>query len=185
MKRRAVLKGLATSLAGAVTAAPAAAAGVGAGDLHAHQGSPAAAASAEEHPPRLLDEHQRRTLASLADMLVPGAVAAGAVDLVDRVAAVGTAERQRQLLSALGSFDGEARAAKGVRWIDLDEASRMTILQSASTAASGAFRDHFLHLRTLVANAYYATEPGMRELGWTGRSAWMTLPGCTHTDGHA
>jgi hypothetical protein len=41
-------------------------------------------------------------------------------------------------------------------------------------------RDHFDRLRDLVARAYYATEPGMKELGYTVRMAWPSLPGCTH-----
>jgi len=41
-------------------------------------------------------------------------------------------------------------------------------------------RDHFDRLRDVVARAYYATESGMKELGFTGRMAWPGLPGCTH-----
>jgi hypothetical protein len=32
-----------------------------------------------------------------------------------------------------------------------------------------------------VARAYYATEPGMKELGFTGKMAWSSLPECHHT----
>jgi hypothetical protein len=174
VERRDLLKGLAAGLAGSV-ASPLPATSAAAPAPPSEQPSAAAAGL-----PRLLDDHQRRTLASLADLLVPGSVAAGVVDLVDRVAAVDAPTRQRQLLNALARFDSDARAAGAGRWIDLGEPAKLQILRQASAATP--VPDHFLSLRTTVANTYYATEPGMKELGWTGRTAWKELPACTHPD---
>jgi hypothetical protein len=154
---------------------------------------------------RFLDDHQRQTFASVADMLVPGAAAAGAVDLIDRVLAVESVPRQREFLNALGALEREARESNSARWIDLDELARMAILERAAsglesqplpppwtkgeptvfpepTGAPATLRDHFTRLRTMVAKAYFATEAGMRELGWIGRTGWAELPGCTHDD---
>jgi len=204
VKRRTVLRGLANGLAGTVVVSnvPASAALVDA--PHDGQTPSAGPPPAPGGRPGLLDDHQRRTLASLADMLVPGAVAAGVVDLVDRVLAVESPPRQREFLNALGAFEREAREAHGARWIDLEEPTRLAVLQRASTGAEArplpppwtkgaplvfaptdspppaTLRDHFTRLRTIVANAYYSTEPGMKELGWQGRVAWAELPGCTH-----
>jgi hypothetical protein len=207
MKRRTVLRGLASGIAGTVAGATIAPA-VGASEKpHEHQAGPAPVLA----PPdaRLLDEHQRKTLASLAEMLVPGSAAAGVVELIDRVAAVESPANQRRFLNALGAFERQAREAQGARWIDLDEPTRLKILQAASTAAEArprppawtkgkplvfaptdppppaTIRDHFDLLRSVVARAYYSTEPGMKELGWTGRAVFTSLPGCTHTDEHA
>lgn len=180
------MRGLASGIAGTVaatSAAPSSRAAV----AHALV-SDQAAALATTGLPRLLDQHQRRTLASLADLLVPGAAAAGAVDMIDRVAAVDTLARQRLLLNAIGAFEHVARTAHGKRWVDLDEPARLDVLREVSAGQVGprppaTLRNHFDHLRTLVANAYYATEPGMRELGWAGRTAWRELPGCDHPEG--
>lgn len=206
VERRAVLRGLASGLAGTVIASNATASA-------AAEGLPADAQPAAPPAPAgsvgLLDDHQRRTLANLADMLVPGAVAAGVVDLVDRVLAVESVARRREFLNALGAFEREARDAHGARWIDLDEPARIAILQRAATGAESrplpppwrageplvfestdppppaTLRDHFTRLRAIVANAYYSTEQGMRELGWQGRIGWTELPGCEHPDpGH-
>ena len=45
-------------------------------------------------------------------------------------------------------------------------------------------RDHFEEIKTRVSGAYYSSEIGMRELGFTGRTFFDGFPGCTHPDGH-
>ena len=199
IERRTLLKGLATGLAG-VAATPHTTA-------FGRTMEPAAQAPAQPADPavvRFLDDHQRQTLTSLAESLVPGSVAAGVVDLIDRVALVDTPARQRQLLNAIGRFEREARTAHGSRWVDLDEAARHGLLRQASQgpesrprqpvwvkgeplvfAASGppppeTLRDQFDYLRSAVSGAYYATDAGRKELGWTGRTVWTELPACTH-----
>jgi hypothetical protein len=206
LERRTMLRGLASGFAGvAVSKVPAVAHPTS--DAHGYAGDQPAqgAAGDPEVPATLLDEHQRAALASLAEMLVPGATAAGVVPLIDRTAALDSQPRQRLLLNAIGAFEHVARSERGGRWVDLDEPDRLAILQSASTAAPAVrkppawtrgmpiavptsehapatIRDHFTYLRTLVADAYFSTEPGMRELGWTGRTIWTALPGCDHPE---
>jgi hypothetical protein len=177
VERRDLLKSFAAGLAGTVASPlPSSATPVAAPEPGGEQPAGAAVAAL----PRLLDDHQRRTLSSLAELLVPGSVAAGVVDLIDRVAAVDAPPRQRQLLNALARFDNDARAAGAGRWIDLGRDAQLRILREASGATPPA--DHFLSLRSTVSNTYFATEPGMKELGWTGRTAWKELPACTHPD---
>ncbi len=205
VRRRAVLKGLATGLAGAV-AIPGAGSLVNA-DAGSAPGSAQAAGAAGVDAAalaRLLDDREHATLASLCELLLPGSAAAGVPDLVDRVAAVDSAEGQREFLKALRAFEHEARARHAARWIDLDAAAQIAILEDASTGPLGTPRpdgwtrgqpiavesdepdapatprDHLEYLRAVVARAYFATEPGMRELGWTGRQAWRGLPVCDH-----
>ena len=199
IERRTLLKGLAAGLAGTV-GGPALVSGGAPATVETMQQSAGAAASNAS----FLDNYQRQTLTSLADSLVPGAVAAGVVDLIDRVASVEAPARQRQLLNAIGHFEQEARAKHGARWIDLDEPARLDLLREASTGpesrppqpawvkgepmvfeSPGPFgpatlHDHFEYLRTTIATAYFTTEPGMKELGSTGQNAWRELPGCTH-----
>lgn len=204
IERRTLLKGLAAGLAGAVAGPALVTASTSAEvptPVETVQAQPAVATTAAVG---LLDNHQRQTLTSLADALVPGAVGAGVVDLIDRVASVETPARQRQLLNAIGHFEQDARTKHGKRWIDLDEAVRLDLLRQASTGPESrppqaawvkgqpmvfestgpsrppTLRDHFDYLRTTIATAYFTTEPGMKELGWTGQNAWRELPGCTH-----
>jgi len=189
--RRDALQSLATGLAGTV-AAP-----------HAAPLVPLTQALGErEDHPRLLDDHRLATLTDLAERIVPGSGPAGVADLLDRVMAVEPREDQTRFSSALGAFDREARDRHARGWLELDESQKQEILETASTLAGAPaprpwskgqpldpepeepppanLRDHFDRLRDLVARAYYATEPGMKELGWAGRMAWPSPPGCTH-----
>jgi hypothetical protein len=156
-----------------------------------------------EQFPRLLDDHRRAMLARLTEQLVPGSGAAGVADLLDRVMAVEPIEDQTRFLSALGAFEREARDRHARGFLEIDESQQQEILRAASTLEPALseppawtkgqpvenepegpppanLRDHFDRLRDRVARAYYATEPGMKELGFTGRMAWPGLPGCTH-----
>ena len=45
-------------------------------------------------------------------------------------------------------------------------------------------RDHFDNLKGWISGAYYSSEVGMRELGWTGQVMFESFPGCEHPDGH-
>ena len=192
--RRDVLQSLATGLAGAV-AAPGAAASV-------HP--PQDAGGQQQEFPRLLDDHRRAMLARITEQIVPGSGAAGVAEILDRVMAVEPIEDQRRFLSALGAFEREARDRHARGWLEIDESQQQEILHATSTLAPAQpiprawtkgqpvepepegppvpanLRDHFDRLRDLVARAYYATEPGMKELGFTGRMAWPSLAGCTH-----
>lgn len=194
IKRRTLLKGLAGGFAGSVAASGQA---TTSDEMAVVQGPPAAATNPVTGLPRLLDDHQRRTLSSLAEILVPGAAAAGVVDLMDRVAAIDSSTGQRRLLNAIARFDHEAQSAHGRPWNDIDDRSRLAILIRASASAvpaptpatqpaspaEASLTAQFEYLRSAVATVYFRTEAGMRERGWTGRTAWTALPGCPHPAG--
>jgi hypothetical protein len=180
IERRTLLKGLAAGVAGTLASADPAAALEPAIE-QAAQPTPPTPVSAL---PRILDDHQRRTLTSLAEILVPGSVAAGTVDLIDRVSAIETPIAQRRLLNAIARFDQEAQSAHAQPWIALGEASRLAILRRAADAVTPGTPEglaaQFAYLRERVATTYFQTEAGLKDRGWAGRSAWTDLPGCPH-----
>jgi hypothetical protein len=157
-----------------------------------------------------LDRHQFETLASLAERIVPGAARARSSEFIDQLLAVDAPDDQRQFLIALGAFEGRALAVAQRPWKDLAEAHQIAILTDASAMASGrpaarpwstgepiaagaappqpvtlTLRDHFDLLKGWVAGAYYSSEIGLRELGWTGTVAHPAFPGCDHPAAHA
>ena len=206
--RRQVLQVLAGSV-GAGLAAPALATGE-ASHAHGHAaGSTAAqAGSAAAAPlPTLLDETELALLKSLAEAIVPGSTEAGVAAFVDQLLAVDTQDRQRDFLAALGAIQSEALARHGKSWMSLDASQQTALLTAASTGprsreprywkagepvlvppparVAPTLRDRFELLKDRIASAYYSSEKGMKELGWTGQMVHPSFPGCTHPDGHA
>lgn len=180
VKRRSVLRGLATGFAGAVVAPASGSAATAEGSAPRPGGQLRAASDAGL--PRLLSEHELPTLVSLCELLVPGSVDADVPDLVDRTTAVAAPEDQKAFMAAIRGFEGEARSAHAARWVDLGREAQMSILHRAANGDRPALQEHLVYLRDTVARAYFATQPGMRKLGWTRRPAWRELPACDHSD---
>jgi hypothetical protein len=168
-----------------------------------------AKAAAAAGKPEFLDEYQFRTLKALAERIVPGASRASTAEFIDQLLAVDTQANQRSFLSALGAFEGRALARARRPWLALTDADQHEILTEASTMPSGApeaepwtrgkpiattsspagaprvtLRDHFDLIKGWVAGAYYSSEIGMRELGWTGNVFHVEFTGCQHPGGH-
>jgi hypothetical protein len=157
-----------------------------------------AKAAAAEYLPEFLDAHLFDTLEKLAEQVVPGSTNAHSGQFIDQLLAVATRDEQRAFLQALGAFEQLARTRTQGSWAQLTDAQQHELLTFASTQKSGTppdaragsravhvtIRDHFENLKGWIVGAYYSSEPGMRELGWTGNMFFPSLPGCDHSDGH-
>lgn len=173
---------------------------------HARVATAEARAGALGAKPEFLDAHQMETLVSLAERIVPGSTRAKVAPFVDQLLAVDTTENQVKFVSALGGIEGEAIARYSHPWTGLTEAQQTELLTAVSTAdparkphfwAKGeaavvppppdlapTLRDRFDHLKDWIVGAYYSSEIGMRELGWTGQTFYASFPGCEHPGGH-
>lgn len=181
--------------------------------LHSHLADQASVAQAEAKAaagkPDFLDAHQLSTLRALAERIVPGASKANTAEFIDQLLAVDTQTNQRNFLTALGAFEGRAFARARRPWLALSDADQNEILTEASTMPSGVpeaepwtpgkpigttsttagaprvtLRDHFDLIKGWIAGAYYSSEIGMRELGWTGNIFHAEFTGCPHPGGH-
>lgn len=153
--------------------------------------------------PEFLDLHQFATLSALCERILPGSVASGSDRFIDQLLAVDSRENQGRFLTALGAFEGEARSRFARPWKSLTEAQQVEILTAASTMEPGlpgrrgrapapkadpgkaSLRDHFDHLKGWIVGAHYSSEPGMKELGWTGQAFFTEFPDCPHPGKHA
>jgi Gluconate 2-dehydrogenase subunit 3 len=159
-------------------------------------------ASAAVYKPVFLDAHQLKTLTSLSEAIVPGSTEAKVAPFVDTLLDVESAQNQKAFLSALGAFDMLAIEKHSKPWIALTAAEQDALLQTASTTAPAArpgwpgmpaaatsgkstIGDQFNTLKGWIAGAYFSSEKGARELGWTENVFHTELPGCTHPDGHS
>lgn len=172
--RRALLSSL-TGLGAAAFALPAVAA-------HEHHAAAAAAQPVEAASDGLLflDTHAFDTLALLSEQIVPGARAAQVPEVLDRLLSVEALETQKRFMQALGAFEGQAREATGKPWKALTAAEANALLTRFSTLPDGDnMRGIFDGFKRAIAETYYSTEPGEKELGYTGNFAFTYPPaGC-------
>ena len=177
--RRAVLQSLASGVGVAVLASRASAA-------HVHQvaaaaANPADAATTNAADSALLffDRHAFDTLAILAEQIVPGSRAVKVPEFLDRLLAVESSDTQKRFTQALGAFEREAREANGLPWKALTAAQATALLTKISVAPdSDVTRQAFDRIKGAVAETYYATEVGMKELGWNGGVAFAPPSAC-------
>jgi hypothetical protein len=175
--------------------------------LHAMTSAPAEAqakAKAADWKPEFLDAHQFATLTALCARIVPGSDKALADRFVDSLLAVGTVEHKRRFLSAMGALEGASRDKFGKPFRALTEAQQNDVLTLASSGESGrkdwvwtpgtpverpdtgpeivTLRDHFDHVKGWIVGAYYSSEAGLKELGFTGQMFFTEFPDCTHKE---
>lgn len=172
--RRAVLQSLGAGVGAAVFVSQASAA-------HLHEAGAALAESqAKSGDPRVfLDQHAFDTLSMLAEQIVPGSRAAEVPAFLDRLLAVESTETQKQVMQSLGAFEAQARAAYGMPWKALTTEQATTLLTKISTQAdSEPSRHAFDGLKGAIAETYYSSEIGKKELGWNGSVAFAPPSVC-------
>jgi hypothetical protein len=160
-------------------------------------------AAASGARPTLLGEEQKQSLASLAEVVVPGSRQAGVADFLDRLIAVDSQDNQRDFLAALGTIEGEALSRFGRPWRGLSDEQQVALLTAVSTGPSSGVptppgralptsaappppspRDRFDQLKVRIAVAYYTSEAGLKELGYSGNVIHDDFTGCPHPAGH-
>jgi len=169
-------------------------------------GPQAAVAAREEWKPAFFDAHQNETLIALAEGIFPGSTAAQANRFLDLALGTDTQENQQRFVAALKVMDGEAVRRFAKPYKDLSKSQQIQILTVASAGPSsrpngsagsverGGFhartpapnlRDCFDHLKVWISLAYYSSEVGKKELGWTGENFFRSFPACEPPGGHA
>jgi hypothetical protein len=135
-----------------------------------------------------LDAHQARTLASLANLILPdtdtpGAVKAGVIRHLDEILADGDATRRGEFLGAVAWIDGFSMRRHQKPFADLAAGEQTAVLDEidhGSSAEGLSGRGHFRTVKSAVASVYYATETGFRELNKGGRVP--RTYGCAHPE---
>lgn len=175
-----------------------------------HAASAAASTPAPDAPwkPLFLDAHQNDSLIVLAERILPGSSQAQVNRFIDLALSIEQQTTQDQFLRSLGAFEGEALARFKSTFIQLSETQQNEILTTGansplteiqkfrsgdwvSSVAKGFIPpqlvtqgDYLEYLKGWISGAYYTSEIGMKELGWTGNSAYEDFPGCQHPEGH-
>jgi hypothetical protein len=173
--RRAMLQSLATGVGAAVFASSGPAA-------HVHPEAAQAAISAVpamNAALQFLDQHAFDMLALLGEQIVPGSRAVGAAEFLDRLLFVESTETQKGFMQALGAFEREAREAHGRPWRALTAEQATALLAKISTLPdSDATRRAFDSIKGAVAETYFASAAGKKELGWNGGVVFAPPAAC-------
>ena len=144
--------------------------------------------------PAFLDQHQSETLEVLGERIIPGASKAQVSRFIDLLLSVDTQDAQKKFLASLFAFEAESLKRFSHPYKDITVTQQNEILSLASTMKPGeaaeskpqpvTMRDHFENIKSWVAGAYYSSEIGMKELGWTGEVFFTSFPECQDSSDH-
>jgi hypothetical protein len=177
--RRAVLQSLAGGVGATMFASAASAAHVHQAAATAAGAADSATASTTDSALLFLDRHAFDTLALLSEQIVPGSRAAKVPEFLDRLLAVESTDTQKRFTQALGAFEREAREAHGLPWKALTGVQATALLTKISGQPdSDATRQAFDSIKGAVAETYYSSEIGKKELGWDGSVAFAPPSAC-------
>ena len=147
--------------------------------------------------PLVLNAQQDETLSTLAERIVPGSTKAEVDRFIDLLLSVDTAEHKQKFEESLAAFEAESQRRFGKRFPSLDASQQNMLLTDASAhpakedSSDSAERENqglhkdFENLKGWISGAYYSSELGMRELGWTPDRVFASFPGCEHPEGHS
>jgi hypothetical protein len=135
--------------------------------------------------PLFLTPEQNEALQSLSDAIVPGSTAALVNRFIDLLLSVDTPARQQKFLASLSVMQAEGDRQFGKSFQGLSVSQRNSLLTVVSTSSENSTaRESFEDLKEWIAGAYYSSETGMKELGWTPNRFFPNFPGCTHPEEH-
>ena len=162
--------------------------------------------AAADWKPVFLDAHQSESLIALSESIVPGSGKTQVNRLIDLLLSVDTPAHQEKFVVSLSAIESESQRRFGHSFAALVEHQEFELLTIASKedeqgkgkkVALGenstddhegqsppTLHDHFENLKGWIGGAYYSSEAGMRELGWTGDYVFESYPACGHAEGH-
>jgi len=136
------------------------------------------------YKPVFLSMEQLAALDKLCEAIVPGSHRAQSAEFLDSLMSVETAEHQQELAASLSAMAAAAEQSfqKTIEILKGEELHQ--VLQRACSEQSSDYA-HFKHLKQWAVAAYYSSEMGMRELGWTPDRVFASYPVCAHEESHS
>jgi hypothetical protein len=151
---------------------------------------------AADWKPLFLNAQQNESLIALAESIVPGSAKAQVNRFVDLLLSVDTSEHKKEFLDSIAAFEAESQRRFGQGFRSLDDRQKNMLLTDAAEPPAkdngagsaeqdnSALHEHFENLKGWISGAYFSSEIGMRELGWTEDRVFASFPGCEHPEGH-
>jgi len=136
------------------------------------------------YQPAFLSTAQFAAANKLSEAIIPGSEKAQSAQFIDLLLSVDTANHQEHFVASLSAIDSAARKAFNKGVAQLNENELRQLLEAASAKDSADYQ-HFANLKHWCAGAYYSSEIGMRELGWTPDRVFPVYPACVRTESHS
>jgi hypothetical protein len=133
--------------------------------------------------PLLLSKQQLAALDLLSEAIITGARKSQAASFIDVLLSADSQEVQQAFLASLNAFETASQNKFHATLASLSAAQLHDLLVDLS-AATAPDHHHFNNLKDWIAGAYYSSEIGMRELGWTPDRVFSQFPSCPHPEGH-
>jgi hypothetical protein len=137
-----------------------------------------AAHHAVDWKPLFLNSQQDQTLVELAETIVPGSAKAQVHRFIDLLLTVDTKDSQEKFVASLADMQSASQEKFGRGFRQLTASEKEELL--THVCADPTHQKHFDDLKEWISTAYYSSEEGMRELGWTGEHAFRALAECSH-----
>jgi hypothetical protein len=185
--RRALLKALtAVPVAAIVPVLPAQAGEHRGLPAHAPDSSPAVAAA---YKPKVLNDHEWKTIRVLSDMIIPadarsgGAIEAGVPEFIDDRLDFQQGTILAEIRGGLTWLDMECNRLFNHDFADCSEAQRKQILDRIAYPPRAAPQDanavaFFNHLRDLVVGGFFSSKVGVKDLPYLGNTMVADWQGC-------
>lgn len=127
--------------------------------------------------PSFFTAQQNETLVSLGECIIPGSRQAACNRIIDLILGLKSEETKQQAVNALTRFEAEAQARHHSSFASLNHEQQAELIGKAA-AGDPALSPEFAVIKEWMADAYWSSEQGLRELGWNGRLAWPTFQPC-------
>jgi len=136
-----------------------------------------------------LNGEQFESLKALAEAIVPGSTKVNVAGFVDLLLSAEKEKHQKEFVSSVDAIENESRKRYEKRFPAVSDTQKNELLTAASSATKAkdgkaGLREEFENLKEWISGAYYSSEMGMRELGWTPDRVFAEFPGCSHAEGH-
>jgi hypothetical protein len=135
-------------------------------------GGAAVAFGQQNWQPVFLTPEENETLLAVGEQIIPGTTAAQSNRVIDLLLSIESPATQTNFRDALKPF-------KDAGFGHLAKAQQSAFLERASTGNDPS--EHaFKYLKEWLADAYWTSKAGLKELGFDGQMAWPEFNPCPH-----
>lgn len=136
------------------------------------------------YQPVFLTPTQFASLIVLSEAIIPGSHKAQSAEFMDVLLSVDNGNGQQQFVSSLAAMEAASQTMfhKDVPTLRPLELHQLLEAESAKDSSEGS---PFGTLKSWTVTAYYSSEIGLRELGWTPDRVFPSFPSCAHPESHS